>query len=103
MRKLSPGAAAAREAFEEAGLEGSIESEEPLGYYHYDKTLDDGSSARVKVLIFLMRVARQRDTWPEQIERETRWCDPEEAAELVEEPELAAVLFDLRSLVSGIR
>ena len=37
MRKLSPGAAAAREAYEEAGLKGTIVSEKPIGHYRYDK------------------------------------------------------------------
>jgi 8-oxo-dGTP pyrophosphatase MutT (NUDIX family) len=37
--KLSPGATAAREAYEEAGLEGSIEGATPIGHYHYDKGL----------------------------------------------------------------
>ena len=95
MRKLSPAAAATQEAYEEAGLEGTIEGEMPIGRYHYDKQV--GSSAtRVMVEVFLMRVSRQLATWPEQAERETRWCDPDEAASLVAEPELAALLRGLR-------
>jgi 8-oxo-dGTP pyrophosphatase MutT (NUDIX family) len=103
VRKLSPGAAAAREAYEEAGLEGTIEGEAPIGYYHYDKVIDDGGNTRVRVEVFLLRVSRQLRAWPEQAERETHWYDPEEAAELVEEPELAAILRDLRALVWAAR
>jgi 8-oxo-dGTP pyrophosphatase MutT (NUDIX family) len=97
--KLSPGAAAVREAYEEAGLEGAIESETPIGHYHYDKGLGGGGAARVQVGVFLLRVSRQLQAWPEQAERETHWYDPDEAAGLVEEPELAAILRDLRALV----
>jgi 8-oxo-dGTP pyrophosphatase MutT (NUDIX family) len=95
MRKLSPAAAAAQEAYEEAGLEGMIEGEMPIGRYHYDKQVGSGTT-RVAVEVFLMRVLRQLASWPEQAERETRWCDPDEAAALVAEPELAALLRGLR-------
>ena len=95
MRKLFPGAAAAREAYEEAGLEGTIEGASPIGHYHYDKQL--GSDvARVKVSVFLMRVLRQLAEWPEQAECETRWFDPMETALMVAEPELAVLLRGLR-------
>ncbi len=99
MRKLSPWAAAAREAYEEAGLEGTIERETPVGSYSYDKGGVDGSKIRVQVEVFLLRVARQLQAWPEQAERETHWYDPEEAADLVEEPELAVILRELHALV----
>lgn len=95
MRRLSPAAAAAREAYEEAGLESTIEGDGPIGRYHYNKQLD-GGVARVEVSVFLMRVSRQLATWPEQAERETRWYDPDEAALMVAEPELAALLRGLR-------
>jgi 8-oxo-dGTP pyrophosphatase MutT (NUDIX family) len=94
IRRLSPGAVAAREAHEEAGLEGTIEPELPIGRYRYQKRLDGGSWAGVEVEVFLLRVARQRKAWPEQAERETRWFDPGQAAELVAEPGLAAILRD---------
>ena len=95
MRKLSPAAAAAQEAYEEAGLEGTIEGDGPIGRYHYDKQLGSGV-ARIEVGVFLMRVSQQLAAWPEQAERETRWCDPDEAALMVAEPELAALLRSLR-------
>ncbi len=95
MRRRSPAAAAAQEAYEEAGLQGTIKADRPIGHYHYDKQLGS-SSARIRVGVFLMRVSRQLATWPEQTERETRWCDPEEAALLVAEQELAALLRGLR-------
>ena len=96
MNGMSPAAAAAREAYEEAGLEGTIEDAVPIGHYHYEKGLPGGRSVRLQVAVFLLIVSRQLPIWPEQAERETRWCDPEEAAELVAEPELAAILRALR-------
>jgi 8-oxo-dGTP pyrophosphatase MutT (NUDIX family) len=92
MRKLSPAAAAAREAYEEAGLVGTIQDETPIGHYQYNKKGGDGSSTRVRVGVFLFRVSRQLPIWPEQAERETCWYHPEEAAERVDEPKLAAML-----------
>lgn len=99
MRKLSPEAAAAREAYEEAGLEGTIEGDGPIGRYHYDKQLGSAVT-RIEVGVFLMRVSQQLATWPEQAERETRWCDPDEAALMVAEPELAILLSGLRDTVA---
>jgi 8-oxo-dGTP pyrophosphatase MutT (NUDIX family) len=97
IRRLSPGATAAREAFEEAGLEGTIVSQTPIGRYVYEKDLGGGANARVEVGVFLLRVSRQLENWPEQAERETQWFDPEQAADLVSEPGLAAILRSVRS------
>jgi hypothetical protein len=52
----------------------------------------------VRAEVFLLSVSRQRRTWLELVERETCWYDPEDAAELVEEPELAAILQEVRAL-----
>ena len=96
-RRLTPRAAAAREAYEEAGIEGSIRPPDPVGRYHYAKRLEAGE-IRIKVKVFLLHVERQLDTWPEQDQRRTRWLSPEQAAELVDEPELAAILRAARNL-----
>jgi hypothetical protein len=42
--------------------------------------------------VFLLRVARQIDDWPEKAQRETRWFDPAEAADLVHESDLADLM-----------
>jgi 8-oxo-dGTP pyrophosphatase MutT (NUDIX family) len=42
MRKLAPSAAAAREAYEEAGIEGTIRPNAAVGNYHYAKNLEAG-------------------------------------------------------------
>jgi 8-oxo-dGTP pyrophosphatase MutT (NUDIX family) len=97
MPKIAPKAAAAREAYEEAGIEGVIRPKSPIGTYHYGKNLPTGEMP-IKVKVFLMRFERQLDTWPEQAERETRWFSPEEAAALVAEPELAALLLSTHDI-----
>jgi 8-oxo-dGTP pyrophosphatase MutT (NUDIX family) len=96
-RRLTPRAAAEREAYEEAGIEGTIRPPQPIGRYHYEKHLEAGS-IRIKVKVFLLYVERQLGAWPEQAERQTRWLSPEEAAELVAEPELAAIMRSARTL-----
>jgi len=101
MRKLTPAGAAVREAYEEAGLEGIIQPGGPVGSYRYAKSLVPGGLP-IQVAVFLLRVERQLDQWPEQAERETRWFSPEEAASLVAEPELAAILLGLRALVGRV-
>jgi 8-oxo-dGTP pyrophosphatase MutT (NUDIX family) len=97
IRKLSPAEAAAREAYEEAGLVGTIQPSGPVGRYPYAKSSVPGGLA-IEVAVFLLRVDRQLDHWPEQAERETRWFTPEDAAQLVAEPELAALLLGLSEL-----
>ena len=83
-------AAAAIEALEEAGLLGVI-STDPIGQYSYVKRLAEYERA-VRVAVFSMRVLRQRDRWPEQRERITRWFSAEEAATLVDDAELRDVI-----------
>ena len=83
--------AAAQEAYEEAGLIGHMVHDRPFGSYDYDKALP-GRSLRCAVGVFLLRVDRQTTDWPEKTQRETRWFDPAEAADLVNEHGLADVI-----------
>jgi ADP-ribose pyrophosphatase YjhB (NUDIX family) len=79
-----PADVASQEAYEEAGLMGRIVSKRPLGNFHYEKRLAK-KEILCEVRVFLFRVGRQLDHWPEEHARETRWFDATEAAELVEE------------------
>ena len=45
--------------------------------------------------VFLFRVERQLDEWPEKAQRETKWFDAEEAANLVDEGGLAEIIVRL--------
>lgn len=93
-RRLSGPAAAAREAFEEAGLLGVI-GDEPIGRYVYDKRLRSGRTVPCTVSVFLFRVQSEAEDWPEKGQRERRWMSPAEAALLVSEGGLAAMLLTL--------
>jgi 8-oxo-dGTP pyrophosphatase MutT (NUDIX family) len=75
IKSLKPREVAAREAYEEAGLVGSIASKRPIGIYHYEKQFAAGGLL-CEVWIFLFRVDQQLDDWPEKGQRETRWLDP---------------------------
>ncbi|MFL6797960.1 MAG: NUDIX hydrolase [Xanthobacteraceae bacterium] len=88
---LGPADAAAREAYEEAGLIGRI-GDQPIGRYFYDKRLDDGSKVHCAVVVFTLEVEKQRKSWPERDERRTRWFIGEEAVVAVDEPELRAII-----------
>jgi 8-oxo-dGTP pyrophosphatase MutT (NUDIX family) len=88
---LKPREVAAREAYEEAGLLGSITSKRPVGIYHYEKQLAEGGLL-CEVRVFLFRVDQQLDDWPEKGQRQTRWLDPAEAAALVNEGGLAEIV-----------
>src|ERR1700680_1709129 len=88
---LKPREVAAREAYEEAGLVGSITSKRPVGIYHYEKQLPEGGLL-CEVRVFLFRVDQQLDDWPEKGQRQTRWLDPAEAAALVNEGGLAEIV-----------
>lgn len=86
--------AAAVEAFEEAGVEGRI-ARDPLGYFSYDKVLDDGKIAPCRVAVFRLDVTRWVANWPESDERDRLWCSPLEAADRLQEPELKDILRKL--------
>jgi 8-oxo-dGTP pyrophosphatase MutT (NUDIX family) len=95
---LAPAASAAHEAGEEGGLVGRIGAQ-PVGVYHYGKRLGDGSIVPCKVEVFALEVERQLPEWPEKAQRSTRWLTSEEAATLVQEPELRQLLRDIKALL----
>lgn len=92
---LTPQDAAAREAYEEAGLVGAVVHECPIGAYSYEKRLGSGRTVTCRVAVYLFRVDRQLGEWPEKAQRRTRWFAPAEAAALVAEAELAVLLRDV--------
>jgi 8-oxo-dGTP pyrophosphatase MutT (NUDIX family) len=82
---------AAREAFEEAGVEGIVRKKK-LGVFHYEKRLRTGRVQPVKVAVYALQVVVQNDEWPEKGQREHRWTSLVEAASHVDEPELQAII-----------
>ncbi|HJQ58848.1 MAG TPA: NUDIX hydrolase [Vineibacter sp.] len=91
MPRLIASNAAKREAYEEAGVDGAIRRA-AIGRYTYEKRAKSGSSRACVVTVFALGVAREHRTWPEHRERTRRWCPVDEAADLVDEAELRAII-----------
>lgn len=85
---------AAQEAWEEAGVKPLKVNKKPLGQFHYDKILDNGATAPVDANVYSIEVKDLSDSYPEVSERTRNWVAPKQAAELVEEPGLKAILRD---------
>jgi len=61
---LTPSESAIKEAFEEAGVTGTV-SETPAGFYNYTRQMKD-----YRVLLFPMKTENVNNKWPESSERE---------------------------------
>jgi len=83
---------AAREAFEEAGVTGTI-SALHIGTYHQLKTQEDGNAEIVVVRAFPMLVHQENDSWPEMRQRQRCWMPINTAIKAVKNKELRAVLM----------
>jgi 8-oxo-dGTP pyrophosphatase MutT (NUDIX family) len=90
---LSSRESAAREALEEAGIEGSV-SGKSIGTYTYEK---GGCLCRVQVFAMAVHVIHKR--WLESYRRR-RWRDLREAARRVDEKGLRRLIRALPQLVS---
>lgn len=92
IESLSPEASAAREAWEEAGVEGATDPH-CLGFYDYDKAI---GVARVpllcRVAVYALQVESLAMRFPEHKQRRRKWFSPVKAARKVAEPELQALL-----------
>jgi len=85
--------AATIEAMEEAGVVGKT-LKEPAGSYSYWKRLAR-TFARVDVTVYLLAVSGELAKWPEARSRQRAWLKPEDAATLIDEPELSTLLRTL--------
>lgn len=92
IKGLDASGSAMREAWEEAGVKSGDTSDIPLGRYVYQKGLNGGWSVAVETLVFPVKVHEMADDFPEASERRRIWVRPDEAAEMVQEPELRAIL-----------
>ena len=91
--------AAAREAWQEAGVEGLVQAQ-PIGRYCYDKIRHDAVPLPCCVQVFLLQVRRLKAEFPEHKQRQRKWFSAAEAANLVAEPDLAALLAGLHEAPS---
>ena len=93
-----PCKAAENEAYEEAGVKGTIISSMPLGMYTYFKKLDSGQARAATVEVYLLRVKDRLRKWPEKNERKLSWVSTKKAVGLVEEPGIVPLLLRLMEL-----
>jgi uncharacterized protein len=89
--RLKAHQAAAREAFEEAGINGKTEKK-PIRKFHYSKQRAGTSDADLEVTVFPLLVTEQLKDWPERDQRERGWLDPIAASHLAENTGLKRLL-----------
>lgn len=95
IRGLTAHEAAAREAYEEAGIHGETSPVE-IGRYRYLKRRKNGTTCEMSVAVFPLAFGTQAARWPEQAERRTGWFPLPEAADAVDEPELKRLIAEFR-------
>lgn len=93
MKGKSGRKAATIEAEQEAGVAGKT-LREPAGTYSYWKRLAK-NFVRVDVTVYLLAVAEERSDWRERRTRQRAWLSPQDAASLIDEPELATLVATL--------
>lgn len=94
----TPEAAALAEAYEEAGVSGVVHGALPIGFFNYLKRTESGETHPVTAEVFLMRVTKILEDWPERGARERQWVSLPDAARLVEEPSIAPLFERLAEL-----
>lgn len=92
MPGLTPAEAAAREAYEEAGVSGKVTSD-CLGLFSYTKTYsDDADDLPCMVALFPLQVKKRHQNYPEKAQRRRKWVSPKKASKMVDEPELREII-----------
>jgi len=84
--------AAAREAGEEAGLEGAVSARE-AGRYFYAKSVSGAERVRCEVLVYPLEVEKVADKWKERRQRARKWVAAAQAAEMVAEADLGRLIL----------
>lgn len=86
--------AALQEAWEEAGVKGTV-SEQAIGAYSYQKLVKGGIPVTCRCEVFRVQVHTLADDFPEQGRRKREWVPATDAVARVAEPELKAMLSSL--------
>ena len=94
MTGRSAAEAAGREAWQEAGVRGQVQTL-PLGNYLYDKVMVPPEVLLCSVSVYALEVAAIKDRFPEADQRQRSWFDPITAAGLVAEPGLRDLLTSI--------
>lgn len=93
-RGLSSAENAAKEAFEEAGIRGHVSQRVVATYRAVKRQLDQ--KIVIAVSVHLLEVTETATQWPEKHKRDVRWCSPQQAAKLLNEPVLIELCSDLQ-------
>lgn len=92
---------AAREAYEEAGVHGTVETD-PLGAFNYDKVLKDGIQVACRVQVYALEVSNLAKNFKEKGERSIEWASCDEAAKRVREPELRDIILAFQQRMTAM-
>lgn len=87
------GETALQEAWEEAGLVGTLR-QEPLGSFIYEK-----GCGVCHVTVFAMDVTEMRQDWPERSMRQRVWTTPHAAVERLDDAGLVEIVMETLQLV----
>jgi 8-oxo-dGTP pyrophosphatase MutT (NUDIX family) len=95
IKGLKAAKSAAREAYEEAGVRGTVRAKS-IGFFMYDKRLvEDGITFPCEVKVFPLLAKRQDKTWPESHQRQSRWFTPAVALLAIKEESLRVLVSSL--------
>ena len=95
IKGLKPAKSAAREAYEESGVRGTVGAKS-IEVFSYEKRQEEnGGTVPCEVRVFPMFVKRQLDTWPEAHEREARWFEPGKALAAIKNEGLRELMIRL--------
>jgi len=83
--------AAEQEAFEEAGVRGTIDPK-PIGTFRHVKTQFVTGEIEVDIVVHPLWVDRELSKWPELGQRKRKWFSAKEAAKRVHSSELAEMI-----------
>lgn len=91
--KLAPHHVAEKEAYEEAGIIGTVFR---TAFARFDsvKRLKNGKEVPALVEVYLLDVANELDAWPERKQRSRGWFTIDDAIKIAGEPGLVQVLRD---------
>lgn len=97
----APHRAAAEEAYEEAGVIGTV-AEHPVGTYRQAKTSRWGT-VPLQVRAFPLAVDLELDVWPEMHQRERRWVRVSDADAVIEDGAIRNLIAAFRRSYFGPR
>ena len=88
---LLPNASAAREAYEEAGLIGTV-SPETVGSYRQPRSRENHAPEAAEVLVYPMLVLSENATWPEMDQRKRQWMSLDDALQSIRSRKIRHIL-----------